>query len=64
MQLDYNIKEGIVGLLERILDSPYECDKWRTEAEKAYKFFGGDNPKLIAPTLRERMEARLKETGK
>lgn len=51
----------IVDLLERILDSKYECDKWLHEAEKAYVRLGGKRLSLIAPTLRERLEARKAE---
>jgi len=56
--IDPKTDAGILMLLERILDSPYECDKWRSEAERAYKARGGTKLSLLAPTLRERIAAR------
>lgn len=39
--------------LERVLDSPYESDKWRSNIERLYIRLGGQNAKLINPALRE-----------
>ena len=47
----------IVDLLERILDSKWEPDKWMFEAGKAYVRLGGKRLELIAPTARQRIAA-------
>jgi hypothetical protein len=39
--------------LERVLDSPYECDKWRTNLERLYIRLGGQKSQLVNPSLRE-----------
>lgn len=51
----------ILELLERILDSKHEADKWTDGAEKMYVNLGGQKLSLIAPTARERLLARKAE---
>jgi len=51
----------VVELLERILDSKHECDKWAHDAELMYVKIGGTRLSLIAPTARERIAAKLAE---
>lgn len=53
--------QEMLDLLEKILDSKNEFDKWTAEVEKAYIKLGGKRMSLIAPSLRARMEARKEE---
>jgi len=53
----------VLELLERILDSKFEADKWAHEAELMYIKLGGQKQSLIAPTLRERIAARKSESA-
>jgi hypothetical protein len=48
-------KDEMVLELERVLDSPYESDKWRSNVERLYIRLGGQNTKLVNPALREFM---------
>lgn len=56
-----NSEAKMLTLLERILDSKFEADKWAHEAELFYIKLGGQKQSLIAPTLRGRIEARKQE---
>ena len=51
-------RQQMLQVLERILDSKHEADKWAHEAEKLYVELGGQKLSLIAPTARERLLAR------
>jgi hypothetical protein len=45
--------EELEVVLARVLDSPFEVDKWRSTVEDAYIRIGGKNARLVQPTKRE-----------